>query len=90
MLAMAGASSLLMLRAVALWRWDLRVAIPTLILHLGQWGLYLHDAIIIREVWGDIGNGQMGCKPVMVTWAWVQAQFVYGTLPHTLRLSSNN
>lgn len=78
LIAMAGASGLLMLRALALWRWDIRVAFPTILLHLGQWSLYLHSAIIVREVWGDIGNGQMGCLPLDVSWVWVQVQFVYG------------
>jgi len=74
---MAGASALLMLRALALWRWDLRVAGPTIILHLAQWGIYLHDGAIAKEVWGSLGDGTMGCVPTTVTWPWVQAQFVF-------------
>lgn len=37
-IAMACASLLLMLRAIALWERDRRVVVPLVVLHLGQWG----------------------------------------------------
>lgn len=41
-IGMACASALLMFRTFALWNNDLRVVVPLVLLHLGQWALYLH------------------------------------------------
>lgn len=79
---MAGASGLLMLRAVALWGRDLRVVIPLAVLHLGQWALYLRNGFIVKETWGFNNDGTQSCKFVSVDFTWIQAQYIYGA--HTL------
>lgn len=75
---MAGASSLLMLRAIALWGRDMRVVVPLLVLHTGQWVINLHNGFIVKELWQDIGGGMQGCKLLALNWKWTQAQFIYG------------
>jgi len=77
---MAGASCLLMLRAMALWARDKRVVIPLLIVHLGLWALNLHDAFIVREHWGDTGNGSEGCVFTTLSWPYLKIQFIYAML----------
>lgn len=67
-----------MLRAMALWGRDLRVVIPLAIFHLGQWGVYLHNTVIVREHWENMGGGEEGCQLLSVEYVWIQIQFIYG------------
>ena len=76
--AMAGASCLLMLRTIALWRKDIRIVVPLVILHLGQWAVNIRTGFIVKEGWGSIGGGKEGCKFISVDWVWVKTQFFYG------------
>lgn len=76
-ISMAGASGLLMLRALALWNQRIYVTIPVIVLHLGQWAMCIHSSALMKERWGDVGGGEQGCIPVDVPWNWLKAQFVY-------------
>lgn len=76
-ISMAGASALLMLRALALWNRRIEVVVPVMLLHLGQWALVIHSSVVLKEEWGPLGNGEQGCKPVVVPWRWFKIQFIY-------------
>lgn len=67
-----------MIRAMALWHRDIRVVLPLLVLHLGQWAVNIRSGFTVKETWAPIGNGFEGCHFVTVAWGWVQAQFIYG------------
>ncbi|KAG8932921.1 hypothetical protein FRC02_000348 [Tulasnella sp. 418] len=69
-IAIATASTLLMLRAIAIWSRNLWVVVPLVILGLGQWGILLHGVVTVRASWSD----QLG------------SCLVTGTLPVFLRL----
>lgn len=70
-----------MLRAIALWNRDKRVVIPLILLHLGQWGLYLHNVFIFKEKWEGASpfNTQQGCVFVTVTWPWLKVRTLVET-----------
>jgi len=46
------ASTLLMLRTIAVWNRPL-VTVPLVLASAGQWGLLLHGIVIIRSSWSD-------------------------------------
>lgn len=71
---MAGASSLLMIRAIALWGRDLKVVIPLGILHVVQWAINLHNGFFAKEHWDD---ATQGCVFTNVTWPWMKVQFIF-------------
>ncbi|KAG8956350.1 hypothetical protein FRC04_004431 [Tulasnella sp. 424] len=55
-IAIATASTLLMLRTIAVWSRNLKVVIPLCILSLGQWGILLHGVITVRASWSDVAK----------------------------------
>lgn len=52
-IAIATASTLLMLRTIAIWSRNLMVVIPLGVLALGQWGILLHGVITIHAIYSD-------------------------------------
>lgn len=71
---MAGASSLLMLRAIALWGRDKRIVIPLVITHLGQWGVGIRKGFLAKEHWDDT---EMSCVIDNVTWPAMKLGWMY-------------
>lgn len=72
--ATAAASNLLLLRTIALWKWNPWVVWPMYALSVGQWALYLHNVFIVREVWSEADKScivqSVGDTPIKV-------QFIY-------------
>ena len=51
---MGSASTLLMLRAIAVWNRKPRIVIPLILASLGQWGILTHGIVTIRSQWSDV------------------------------------
>lgn len=67
-----------MLRSIALWgRHDLRVVVPLVLLHAGQWAVSLHNGFSEKDRWGPIGDGLQGCQINSVNLGWLKVQSVY-------------
>lgn len=74
---MASASCLFMLRTIALWSRDLKIAGPLIAIHLRQWIIGLHNGFIAKEHWGNIEGQGNGCVFSGLAWKWMQLQFLY-------------
>ncbi|KAG8994081.1 hypothetical protein FRB90_000538 [Tulasnella sp. 427] len=55
-IAIATASTLLMLRTIAIWSRNLIVVVPLVLLALGQWGILLHGVITVHAQWSDVAK----------------------------------
>ncbi|KIO32231.1 hypothetical protein M407DRAFT_18801 [Tulasnella calospora MUT 4182] len=55
-IAIATASTLLMLRTIAIWSRNLMIVVPLCILALGQWGILLHGVITVHAVYSDVAR----------------------------------
>ncbi|KAG9043616.1 hypothetical protein FS837_009332 [Tulasnella sp. UAMH 9824] len=55
-IAIATASTLLMLRTIAIWSRNIMVVVPLVILALGQWGILLHGVITVHAVYSDVAR----------------------------------
>lgn len=79
--SMAGASGLLMLRAIALCGSSKVVTLFLLLLHAGQWALCLHNAWFLKDIWtwnAVAGMGYPGWEDGHETpWHWILVQFIY-------------
>lgn len=51
--AIGSASTLLMLRTIAVWNRVPLVTVPLVLASMGQWGLLLHGIVIVRSSWSD-------------------------------------
>jgi hypothetical protein len=51
---MGSASTLLMLRTIAVWNRSPRIVVPLLLASMGQWGLLIHGIVTIRSQWSDV------------------------------------
>lgn len=49
--SIGAASTLLMLRTIAVWNKKLYIVIPLVILSLGQWGILLHGVTTVKAHW---------------------------------------
>ncbi len=76
-IAMVSASTLFMLRAIALWGRALVVVIPLLFLHLCQWGLHLYNGIVEQPGWITVDLGPLESPAVSGPWFVLQVQFIY-------------
>ena len=52
-ISIGSASTLFMLRTIAVWNRAPIVALPLLAASLGQWGVLLHSAVSIRGTWSE-------------------------------------
>jgi len=50
------ASTLLMLRTIAVWNRVPLVTVPLVLASMGQWGLLLHGIVIVRSSWSDVAR----------------------------------
>lgn len=66
--AIAGASTCLMIRTIAIWERKLFVTIPLVALSLGQWGLLYHGIVTVRASWlPEVGACVVtGTKPLFL------------------------
>ncbi|EJD54335.1 hypothetical protein AURDEDRAFT_51258 [Auricularia subglabra TFB-10046 SS5] len=66
--AIAGASTCLMIRTIAIWERKLLVTIPLVALSLGQWGLLYHGIVTVRASWlPEVGACVVtGTKPLFL------------------------
>lgn len=78
---MAGASSLLMLRAIALWGRDKRIAIPLILAHLGQWGIGIRNGFFAKEHWDAT---EMSCVIDNITWPAMKLGWMYSEFARSL------
>jgi len=53
---MGSASTLLMLRTIAVWNRSPRIAVPLILASMGQWGLLIHGIVTIRSHWSDVAG----------------------------------
>lgn len=74
-LGMVGASCLLMMRAIALWRKDLRVVVPLSIAHAVQWGVTLRYVFVARERWSE--KHHMCVVTDVMSWSSIRTQYLY-------------
>ena len=51
---LGSASTLLMLRTIAVWHRHPLVTAPLVVASLGQWGILLHGIVTIRGNWSDV------------------------------------
>jgi len=51
---MGSASTLLMLRTVAVWNCSPRIVVPLILASMGQWGMLIHGIVTIRSQWSDV------------------------------------
>ncbi|KAG8920223.1 hypothetical protein FRC03_003923 [Tulasnella sp. 419] len=54
--AIGGASSLLMLRTIAIWSENWHVIGPLVFLSLGQWGILMHGVTTVKAQWNEAAN----------------------------------
>jgi len=53
---MGSASTLLMLRTIAIWNRAPLVTVPLVVASLGQWSLLFHGIVTIRSSWSDLAR----------------------------------
>jgi len=71
---MGSASTLLMLRTIAVWNRSPRIVIPLILASMGQWGLLIHGIVTIRSQWSDV---ERTCLVKTVSPKYMEAIFMY-------------
>jgi hypothetical protein len=72
--AMGSASTLLMLRTIAVWNRSPRIVIPLLLASMGQWGMLIHGIVTIRSQWSDV---ERACIVETVSPKFMEVIFMY-------------
>jgi hypothetical protein len=54
--AVGSASTLLMLRTIAVWNRSPAVTVPLVLASLGQWAILFHGIVTVRSSWSDDAN----------------------------------
>ena len=71
---MGSASTLLMLRTIAIWNRAPLVTVPLVVASLGQWGLLFHGIVTVRSSWSDLAKT---CVIVDVRHVFLESVFLY-------------
>ncbi|KZV90910.1 hypothetical protein EXIGLDRAFT_616308 [Exidia glandulosa HHB12029] len=66
--AIAGASTCLMIRTIAIWERKAFITIPLVIISLGQWGLLYHGIVTVKADWSPEAGACLvtGTKPLFL------------------------
>ncbi|KAG8897482.1 hypothetical protein FRB99_008123 [Tulasnella sp. 403] len=75
--AIGSASTLLMLRTIAIYSKNLHVVIPLLVLSAGQWAILLHGISTIRATWADLPTGGGQCVVTAAPQIFLQLLYIY-------------
>jgi len=72
--AMGSASTLLMLRTIAVWNRSPRIVVPLILASMGQWGMLIHGIVTIRSHWSGV---ERTCIVETVSPKYMEVIFMY-------------
>lgn len=75
--AIGSASTLLMLRTIAIYSKNLYVVVPLVVLSLGQWGILLHGISTVQATWVDLPTGGGSCVVTAAPQVFLQLLYIY-------------
>lgn len=75
--AIGSASTLLMLRTIAIYSKNLYVVVPLVVLSLAQWGILLHGISTVQATWVDLPTGGGSCVVTGAPQVFLQLLYIY-------------
>jgi hypothetical protein len=75
--AIGSASTLLMLRTIAIWNRNIFVVIPLILLSLGQWGILFHGVATVHSSWVAAAGG---CVVTGTAQGFIELIYLYSEL----------
>ncbi|KAG9032012.1 hypothetical protein FS837_002841 [Tulasnella sp. UAMH 9824] len=75
--AIGSASTLLMLRTIAIYSKNLYVVVPLIVLSLGQWGILFHGISTVEATWQDLPTGGGACVVTAAPQVFLQLLYIY-------------
>ncbi|KAG8969622.1 hypothetical protein FRB90_010722 [Tulasnella sp. 427] len=75
--AIGSASTLLMLRTIAIYSKNLFVVVPLIVLSVGQWGILLHGISTVKAAWVDLPTGGGQCVVTAAPQVFLQLLYIY-------------
>lgn len=75
--AIGSASTLLMLRTIAIYSKNPYIVAPLLVLSLGQWGILFHGVSTVQASWTEIPGAGFACVVSAAPQVFLQLLYIY-------------